>query len=92
MRVAPGKQEVVLVGLNLTPVVRDGYRLGVPESGIYRELLNSDAEKFGGSNVINEGDFVAEEVPWHDQPYSIVITLPPLGSTFLKKLCSRVIG
>ena len=86
MRLAPGKNEMLLVGLNLTPVVRDNYRLGVPQPGTYRELLNSDAEQFAGSNVINEGDFVAEEIPWHDQPYSIVITLPPLGGTFLKNV------
>jgi 1,4-alpha-glucan branching enzyme len=73
------------VALNLTPVVRHGYRLGVPKPGVYGELLNSDTAVYGGSNVINEGEYVAEEVPWHDQPYSIVITLPPLGGTFLKK-------
>jgi 1,4-alpha-glucan branching enzyme len=85
-RLAPSSQEVVLVGLNFTPIVRENYRLGVPRPGTYREQLNSDAERFSGSNVINEGDFVAEEIPWHDQPYSIVITLPPLGGTFLKKV------
>jgi 1,4-alpha-glucan branching enzyme len=60
----------------------------VPEAGVYREVLNSDTAVYGGSNVINEGDFVAEEVPWHNQPHSIVITLPPLGGTFLKKRVS----
>ncbi|MEZ4590667.1 MAG: 1,4-alpha-glucan branching protein GlgB [Chloroflexota bacterium] len=86
MRVAPGRNEAVLVGLNFTPVVRDNYRLGVPQPGAYREMLNSDAGQFAGSSVINEGEFIAEEIPWHDQPYSIVITLPPLGGTFLKKV------
>ena len=84
MRLAPLKSETIIVGLNFTPVVRDHYRLGVPAAGVYREVLNSDTAVYGGSNVINEGQFVAEAIPWHDQPYSIVITLPPLGSTFLK--------
>ena len=83
-RIAPSKQETVLVACNFTPVVREGYRLGVPEPGVYRELLNSDAAVFGGSNVLNEGDFSSEAIPWHDQPYSILITLPPLGATFFK--------
>ncbi|MCA9955751.1 MAG: alpha amylase C-terminal domain-containing protein, partial [Anaerolineales bacterium] len=85
MRLAPHKDESVIVALSFTPVVRSGYRLGVPAPGVYREVLNSDAERFAGSNVLNEGTFVAEEIPWHDQPYSILITLPPLGGVFLKR-------
>jgi 1,4-alpha-glucan branching enzyme len=84
-RMAPSTNEAVLVACNFTPVVRENYRLGVPKAGVYRELLNSDTADYGGSNVINEGEFAAEAIPWHDQPFSIVITLPPLGSTFLKR-------
>ena len=84
VRLAPNKNEAILVACNFTPVVRPDYRLGVPEPGIYREVLNSDTAVYGGSNVINEGDFEAEEIPWHDQPYSILITLPPLAATFFK--------
>ena len=83
-RLAPSKNEAVLVACNFTPVVRPDYRLGVPQAGVYREVLNSDTAVYGGSNVINEGEFEAQALPWHDQPYSIVITLPPLGVTFLK--------
>lgn len=84
VRFAPSKNEAILVACNFTPIVRANYRLGVPERGVYHEILNSDTAVFGGSNVINEGDFVAEEIPWHDQPFSILITLPPLGTSFLK--------
>ena len=84
-RLAPNKNEAVIVGCNFTPIVRQDYRLGVPDPGAYRELLNSDTAVYGGSNVINEGEFIAEAIPWHDQPYSIRITLPPLGATFLKR-------
>ncbi len=83
-RHAPQAGETLLVACNFTPVVRDGYRLGVPVAGEYVELLNSDQTIYGGSNVINEGSFPTEDVPWHDQPYSIQITLPPLGVLFIK--------
>ncbi|MCP4420538.1 MAG: 1,4-alpha-glucan branching protein GlgB [Chloroflexi bacterium] len=83
-RMAPDKKEIVMVACNFTPVVRPDYRLGVPEAGVYAEILNSDTAVFGGSNVINEGEFKAESIPWHEQPYSIIITLPPLGVTFFK--------
>ncbi|HID53425.1 MAG TPA: hypothetical protein EYP41_15515, partial [Anaerolineae bacterium] len=65
-----------------------GYRLGVPAAGEYVELLNSDQSVYGGSNVINEGRFSSENIPWNDQPYSIQITLPPLGITFISRAAS----
>ncbi|VAW39490.1 1,4-alpha-glucan (glycogen) branching enzyme, GH-13-type, partial [hydrothermal vent metagenome] len=83
-RLAPQQNEAILIACNFTPVVREEYRLGVPCEGKYSELFNSDTAVFGGSNVINEGEFEAEAIPWHDQPYSILITLPPLGATFFK--------
>ena len=84
-RRAPSSDETILVVCNFTPVVRPGYRLGVPEAGIYHEILNSDAALYGGSNVINEGDYQSEATPWHDQPYSILVTIPPLGIVWFKK-------
>ena len=65
--------------VNFTPVRRDGYRIGVPRPGVYRELLNSDDARFGGSGVHN-ADLTAEEVPMHGQPQSIALTLPPLSA------------
>jgi 1,4-alpha-glucan branching enzyme len=64
---------------NFTPVVRYGYRVGLPEMGGYREALNSDAEIYGGSGVGNLGHVEAEPIPWHGQPFSVNLTLPPLA-------------
>jgi 1,4-alpha-glucan branching enzyme len=76
-----GDEHVVVV-LNFTPVPRYGYRVGVPRSGRYREILSSDSHYYGGSNV---GNAVAETeaTPWMEQPNSIVVTLPPLGGIVL---------
>jgi 1,4-alpha-glucan branching enzyme len=68
---------------NLSPVVRYGYRLGLPRSGRWRELLNSDSTLYGGSDVGNLGGVVAESVPWHGQQHSAPLTLPPLGALWL---------
>lgn len=84
-RHSAGRAETILVVCNFTPVVRYNYRLGVLEEGEYEELINSDADKYGGSNVLNEGPLVASATPWYDQPYSIEMTLPPLGVVYLKR-------
>jgi 1,4-alpha-glucan branching enzyme len=65
--------------INATPVVRHGYRIGVPAEGEYREVLNSDAAKYAGSNVGNHGGAHAHAFESHDFPYSMEITLPPLA-------------
>jgi 1,4-alpha-glucan branching enzyme len=69
-----------LIVCNFTPVVRYGYRVGVPEGGRWIECLNSDAETYGGSNVGNEGAVVAVERQAHGRPYSLELTLPPLAT------------
>ncbi len=69
---------------NLTPTPRWGYQIGVPAAGYYRELLNSDAAAYGGSNMGNGGGVWAEAAPCHGFPYSLSLTLPPLGVLFLK--------
>ncbi len=84
-RRAPSSGETVLVVLNFTPVVRHGYRLGVPEPGTYVEIFNSDATEFGGSGVVNEPRPSAD-VPWHGHSQSIEFMLPPLGAVFLKRV------
>jgi 1,4-alpha-glucan branching enzyme len=73
----------VIVVCNFTPVPRQGYRIGAPQQGFYREALNSDADVFGGSNIGNGGGVQAEAVPWHGQPFSLMLTLPPLGGLIL---------
>lgn len=64
---------------NFTEVVHTGYRLGVPENGVYEEIFNSDSVDFGGSGVINEGQFEAEKIGAGKCADSINITIPPLG-------------
>ncbi|MDZ7754598.1 MAG: 1,4-alpha-glucan branching protein GlgB [Gammaproteobacteria bacterium] len=79
-----GGDTVQVVVLNFTPVPRQGYRIGVPVPGVYHEVLNSDSRYYGGSDVGNGGDLVAEETPWMGRPYSLNITLPPLGAVVLR--------
>ena len=78
------EDDVVAVVLNMTPVPRPRYRLGVPRPGFYREILNSDAEIYGGSNLGNIGGSASEAVPMHGRQDSVVLTLPPLGLLVLK--------
>ncbi len=73
----------VVVVCNFTPVPRDNYRVGVPCPGYWKEALNTDAQVYGGSNVGNNGGVHAEFIPMHGQPYSVNLTLPPLGVVFL---------
>jgi 1,4-alpha-glucan branching enzyme len=79
---ARGERPVVCV-LNLSPVPRYEYRVGMPVCCRWRELLNTDSAYYGGSGVGNLGGVEAEAVPWHDQPYSAPVTLPPLGAVWL---------
>jgi len=76
--------EHIVVVCNFTPVVRQAHRLGVPEAGHYRELINTDSAFYGGSNVGNGGLILTDPVPCHGRPYSIAPTLPPLGTLILK--------
>ena len=70
--------------VNATPVVRYDYRLGVPERGFYREIINTDGETYGGSNVGNYGGVQSENVPWMAREHSILIHLPPLATVAFK--------
>jgi 1,4-alpha-glucan branching enzyme len=84
MRRSRDKQEFVVLVLNFTPVVRHGDRIGVPRGGAYTELVNSDAEVFGGSNVGNAGMVFTEPIPAHGHADSLRLILPPLGFLLLK--------
>jgi 1,4-alpha-glucan branching enzyme len=84
LRTSAATGEQVLVVCNFTPVVRQGYRTGVPYPGRWEELLNSDAEVYGGSGQGNQGGVEAEETPWHGRPYSLLLTAPPLAVVFFK--------
>lgn len=75
----------VLVISNFTPVARHGYRVGVPLAGLWQECLNSDAAAYGGSNIGNAGLVMATAEPAHGQPASMVLTLPPQSTIFLRR-------
>jgi len=77
--------DATIVVCNFTPIVREGYRVGVPEAGDYRELLNTDAGCYGGSNVGNDGALHSTAEPHGDQPHHLALRLPPLGVLILKR-------
>ncbi len=70
---------------NFTPVPRHGYRVGVPDPGTYYELLNSDAERYGGSGQTNDHDMPSGPMFWQSCPHSLLLTLAPLSTTILKR-------
>ncbi len=84
LRRARDPGDFVVTVCNFTPMVRPDYRIGVPGPGYYRELLNSDAELYGGSGVGNLGEVLAEPVPMHGHDWSLNLTLPPLGALLLQ--------
>jgi 1,4-alpha-glucan branching enzyme len=84
---APG-DDVVCV-FNFTPVPRPGYRLGMPALGQWAEVLNTDAAAFGGSNTGNLGGVRATAVQAHGRPASALLTLPPLGALYLKRVADQ---
>jgi 1,4-alpha-glucan branching enzyme len=79
-----GQGGQILVVLNYTPVIRAGYRVGVPRAGEWRELLNSDAAIYGGSGVGNYGVVHTRPIACHGRAQSLELVLPPLGALFLK--------
>jgi 1,4-alpha-glucan branching enzyme len=68
---------------NLAAAARPAYRVALPRPGAWTEVLNTDAVEYGGSGVGNLGRVVSDGTPWHDQPYSGEVTLPPLGVVWL---------
>ncbi|HET6440702.1 MAG TPA: 1,4-alpha-glucan branching protein GlgB [Anaeromyxobacter sp.] len=73
----------VLAVFNFTPILRSGYRIGVPADGLWLERLNGDAAVYGGTGAGNLGGVRAEAVPLHARPFSVSLTLPPLAALFL---------
>jgi 1,4-alpha-glucan branching enzyme len=84
IRRAADPADYVVVVAHFTPVVRNEYRVGVPEGGLYMELINSDSGAYGGGNIGNMGRIQAESVPWQGRPYSLNLTLPPLSVLILR--------
>jgi len=83
-RFARDAETLILCACNFTPVPRPGYRVGVPREGFYAEVLNTDSELYGGSNTGNGGGVLSQPLPWHGQPHSVLLTLPPLGAVLLR--------
>ena len=85
LRKTENPDDTILVALNFTPVPRENYRVGVPQCGYWRELLNSDGEIYGGSDMGNGGGCNSEPIPWHNQSCSVDLILPPLAALYLKR-------
>jgi 1,4-alpha-glucan branching enzyme len=84
MRRAASGSRFLIVVCNFTPVVREHYRIGVPCAGEYREVFNSDREAYGGSGRVNCVPLQAGQLWWHNQPFSLQLTLPPLAVIYLE--------
>jgi 1,4-alpha-glucan branching enzyme len=84
LRNASNFQNSIIVVGNFTPVPRMGYRIGVPQGGVYRVLFNSDSEAYGGGNMGNGHRVQAEQINCHGRPYSLNLTLPPLAVLYLQ--------
>jgi 1,4-alpha-glucan branching enzyme len=84
LRFAEDRSDFLVIICNFTPVPHEHYPVGVPQEGYYRELLNSDAAVYGGGNVGNGGGVHAKAEKWREFPYSLDLTIPPLGIVILK--------
>jgi 1,4-alpha-glucan branching enzyme len=78
------KEDMLVVICNFTPETKQSYRIGIPYRGQWKEVFNSDDQKYGGSGVLNHGSFNTSPVKFHGRDYSISITLPPLAISVLK--------
>ena len=82
MRRGKSEETLVVVVLNFTPIPRYNYQIGVPRGGEWREVLNSDADLYGGSAQGNMGGIEAAPIPLHGRKWSLTLTIPPLGAVF----------
>ncbi len=84
IRKAEDRNDFVICISNFTPEVHHEYRIGVPAKGNYIEVFNSDEESFGGSGVVNAGEIMSQDKPWHNREQSITLTIPPLATIYLR--------
>jgi 1,4-alpha-glucan branching enzyme len=82
-RASKDGERVVVFAANLSPVPREGYRLGLPRATRWKEAINTDSRYYGGSDVGNLGGIEPEPIPWHNQSVSALVTLPPLAAVWL---------
>jgi len=78
--------DIIAFVVNATPVPREAYRIGVTGEGFYQEVLNTDAQTYGGANFGNCGGLHAEPIPWQGKSHSLLLRLPPLGLVGLKRI------
>jgi 1,4-alpha-glucan branching enzyme len=89
VRLPGGEGSATVCVANLSPVPRYAYRVGLPLGGEWLEVINTDAEEFGGSGVGNFGRIVTEESSWHGLDHSVELSLPPLGVLWLSAVVSE---
>ena len=80
------KGDYTITILNFTPIVRDNYKIGVPENCNYEVIFNSDSEYYGGGNIGNNTNLKPIKMLWQENPYALTLTLPPLGALILKPI------
>ncbi|TWI89206.1 1,4-alpha-glucan branching protein GlgB [Chitinophaga japonensis] len=86
LRKGTGPKDTLLIVLNMTPIAREGYHLGIPMSGTWREILNSDDPQYYGSGVQNTATLKAQEQPYQGKDHTLTLRIPPLGVTILKRM------
>ena len=84
IRYAQSKDDFLIIISNFTPLVRHGYRIGIPVPGSYHELINSDKPVYWGSGIAFDGEYYTMDIPSHGHQQSLVMTLPPLSTVILK--------
>ena len=84
IRKGKSSKEILVFVFNFTPVPRTGYRIGAPKKGFYKQVINSDATIYGGSGFSCHDGINTDSIPWHGQPYSLNLDLPPLSMLLLK--------
>jgi 1,4-alpha-glucan branching enzyme len=82
-RVTADREGLLVCVCNFSPVPRGSYRLGLPRAGGWREAVNTDSRFYGGSDLGSLGAIEAEPIPWHNQPFSAELTIPPLATVWL---------
>ncbi len=90
LRKARSTDDLILVVCNFTPVTREGYVVGAPRGGYWKEILNGDSPWYGGSGQGNAGGQHAQAVSANERPFSLVLTLPPLTAVFFKNEANPV--
>jgi 1,4-alpha-glucan branching enzyme len=84
MRKGPKAKDTLVIAINLTPVVRENYRIGVPFKTKWTEIFNTDDIVYYGGGINNRGDIIPDPEGYNGQEYSIVVDLPPLAVTIFK--------